>query len=67
MDYRNKAVEPTSRGHIRQKLVPCKSYRNARLGMCLYMGQVKPQEFTDASKLKRIHNMIIDLMLGKCY
>jgi hypothetical protein len=33
------------------------------LGMCLYMGQVKPQEFTDATKeQEKYEDMVMDLM-----
>jgi hypothetical protein len=64
MDYRNKAIEnPTSRD-ISDARIRClvKAIAMHGLGMCLYMGQVKPQEFTDASKEKEAYqDMIIDL------
>ena len=65
MDYRNKAIEnPTSRD-ISDARIRClvKAIAMHGLGMCLYMGQVKPQEFTDASKEKEAYqDMIVDLL-----
>lgn len=65
MDYRNKAIENPSSRDISDARIRClvKAIAMHGLGMCLYMGQVKPQEFTDASKEKEEYdNLILDLM-----
>ena len=57
MDFRNKAVEnPTSRD-ISDARIRClvKAIAMHGLGMCLYMGEVKPQKVTDATKEKEAY------------
>jgi hypothetical protein len=65
MDYRNKAIEnPTSRD-ISDARIRClvKAIAMHGLGMCLYMGETKPQEVTDATKEQEAYtDMINDLM-----
>jgi len=65
MDFRNKAIEnPTSRD-ISDARIRClvKAIAMHGLGMCLYMGEVKPQKVTDATKEKEAYqDMIVDLL-----
>ena len=65
MDYRMKAIEsPTSRD-ISDARIRClvKCIAMHGLGMCLYMGETKPQAFTDASKeQEKYQQQIADLM-----
>ncbi|MCS5594196.1 MAG: DUF1071 domain-containing protein [Porticoccaceae bacterium] len=62
MDHRNKAIENPKSRDISDARIRClvKAIAMQGLGMCLYMGEVKPQVVTDATKQQEEYNLLID-------